>query len=421
MRVTLVNTHDGAGGAARAARRLLAGLRATGIDARLCVQFRTSEAPGVELLHPGRLGKTWAIVREQLDRLPLLPYPPPKAQWSLQWLPGGLGHAAVDGPSDIVHLHWIGSGCVPVRALPRLRIPLVWTLHDAWPLTGGCHLPDDCMRYRERCGACPQLHSNYAHDASRWLWNLKARHWHDLAVTLIAPSRWLADCIRQSPLLGTQRIEVIPNGLDLERYRPHERTLARHLLDLPLDRPLILFGAEKALVDPNKGLDLLASALQRLRNDPAMTAAELLILGAETPQMPAIPDFPTRYLGRLHDDLTLSLVYAAADVFVLPSRSENLSNAVAEALACGTPAVAFAVGGMPELIGHRDNGWLAHPYDTDDLAEGIRYVLAEPERHARLARHARRSAEARLAIGDVVAQHRALYAELLAAAGHRHR
>jgi glycosyltransferase involved in cell wall biosynthesis len=226
-----------------------------------------------------------------------------------------------------------------------------------WAFTGGCHYNQECDRYINCCGACPQLHSNKNWDISRWVWQRKAKAWQNLNLTIVTPSQWLAKCAISSSILQNQKIKVIPYGLETQTYKPIERHLARKILNLPNNKQLILFGAMNATSDLRKGFHLLQLALKSLRQAVCAEQFELVVFGASRPANEVDLSFKTHYLGRLSDDISLSLIYSSADVFVAPSIQDNLPNTVMESLACGTPCVAFNIGGMPEMIEHQKNGY----------------------------------------------------------------
>ena len=415
MRPLLVNTYDRGGGAAIAALRLHRGLRGIGVESRLLVQSRRGNEPGV-IGARGPLARAMAWVRPRLDSLPARANVRRRGDlFSPAWVPDHLARDVNALAPDLVHLHWIAHGFARIESLAGLAgpgRPLVWTLHDSWAFTGGCHLPFDCTRYHEACGTCPALGSRDEHDLSRRVWERKHAAWQGLGVTVVTPSRWLARCVRTSALLGAARCEVIPNGLDLDRFRPGDRAAARARFGLAPQRLVLLCGGAGIGGDPNKGLPLLATALRGL---PAERRAslELLVFGTEPGE--ALPDtgVPLRVLGFIRDEATLAALYAAADVFVAPSLHENLPNTVMEAMACGTPCVAFDLGGLPDLIEHQRNGWLARPAQADDLARGITWVLEDEERRRALGTSSRRRTEAEFAIGHVARRYAELYREVL--------
>ncbi len=428
MRVVHLSAEDISGGAARAAQRLHLGLRAIGIDSRVIVRRKSGDDPYTYPAFAVPAGDARAAAdgfRQDLrkvvfkacgylDQLPLRRYPRRQLlTWSIGWVPTGVPAIVARLQPDVIHLHWIGAGFVPIRALPTFKRPLVWALHDMWAFTGGCHCALDCARYQQACGNCPQLGSDRERDLSRWVWGQKHKHWEQLDLTIVALSRWLADCARQSALFGDRRIEVIPNGIDMARYKPHEQALARQLLGLPADRRLILFGAMHSTSDPLKGFNHLQGALHLLTRSAANAHFHLVVFGASEPADQPDLGFPATYVGSLHDDLSLSLLYSAADVFVAPSRQDNFPNTVLEALACGVPCVAFDIGGMPDLIAHQQTGYLARPFDEADLAHGISWVLQDELRRRALAEAARRKVEREYELTLIARRYEALYHEVL--------
>ncbi len=428
MRVIQLSAEDISGGAARAAQRLHLGLRAIGIDSRMVVRHKGGDDPYTypAFAVPFADGRAAPAGLRQdlrkavfkacgyLDQLPLRCYPRRQTlTWSIGWVPTGIPAIVARLGPNVIHLHWIGAGFVPIRALPAFRRPLVWTLHDMWAFTGGCHQAIDCVRYQQLCGNCPQLGSDRERDLSRRIWGQKYRHWGRLDLTVATPSRWLADCAKKSTLFRDRRIEVIPYGIDTSRYRPHEQTLARQVLGLPPDRRLILFGAMHSTSDPLKGFNHLQSALRALAQSAPKERLHLMVFGASEPPDPPDFGFPATYAGSLHDDLSLALLYSAADVFVAPSRQDNFPNTVLEALACGVPCVAFDIGGMPDLIAHQQTGYLARPFDEADLARGIAWVLEDESRRRALAEAARRKVEREYDLTSVARRYEALYHEVL--------
>ncbi|MBA3921988.1 MAG: glycosyltransferase, partial [Nostocaceae cyanobacterium] len=289
--------------------------------------------------------------------------------------------------------------------------PIVWTMHDMWVFTGGCHYSQACDRYTSSCGICPQINSSKNNDLSRSLLKRKAA-WSRLKLTLVSPSHWLAKCAHSSSLFKDFRVDVIPNGLDIKKYKPINRHLARDLLNLPQDKQLVLFGAVKATSDRRKGFHLLQPALQSLCQSGWSEKIELIVFGLSQPIQTDL-GFKTRYLGRLNDDISLALVYAAADLFIAPSLEDNLPNTIMEALACGTPCIAFNIGGIPDLIEHQRNGYLAEPYNIEDLAQGISWVLENTDRHQKLSQRAREKVEQEFTLEIQAKRYAALFDEIV--------
>lgn len=378
------------GGAGGAAYRLHQGLRRIGVSSQVLVRARSDDDQTVIAMPQTGLAGELNRLRPKLDRLPLKLYPR-KEFFSLQWFPDAISPEVEKVNPDVVNLHWVCNSFVRVETLSRLNKPIVWTLHDMWPFTGGCFHSSGCERYIDSCGACPQLHSAKNWDLSRWVWHRKAKAWKDLNLTIVTPSSWLAERAKASSLFKNRRIEVIPHGLDTERYKPIDRRLAREILSLPQDRRIILFGAWTN--SRLKGFHSLLSALRRLGVSGWRDKLELVVFGFSKPKDQIDPGIKSHYLGRLYDDLSLALVYSAADVMVVPSIHESFGQTASESLACGTPVVAFNITGLKDVVDHQRNGYLAEPFEEEDLAQGITWVLEDRDRHQRLSHWARKKAE----------------------------
>jgi glycosyltransferase involved in cell wall biosynthesis len=412
MKVLMLNTYDNVAGADRAARRLQLGVRAAGVAADLLVQFKFGDGENVICLDsPWR--KVTRRLKLYLGMLAVRLYPQkPENNFTPALLPDRLAAQVSRIAPDILHLHWLGAGFCQIETIEKFSQPIIWTLHDSWPFTGGCHVPGDCHKYQEQCGACPVLGSSRENDLSRWTWQRKNRSWRNLRMTLVAPSRWLADCARASSLLGGCRVEVIPNGLDTDKFAPKDKMVCREFLGLPQDRPIILYGAVNCISDPNKGWHLLQPALQIVGK--GLPDAVAVVFGCAKPEVMQESGMEVVFLGPLQDE-GLVAAYSAADVFVAPSLQESFCQTVVEAMACATPAVAFGATGPLEIIEHQLSGYLAQPYEVADLARGIVWILADRDRHARLAAAARNKVIRDFALEKVSQRYIDLYREVLAA------
>jgi len=401
------------GGAALATYRLHTGLRRIGVDSTLLVQGKVTDDCNV-LGPQTKFQNTLAKVTPYLDQLAVRLYRNREQQLfsSGITLHSLLPRVQKINP-DIIHLSWVAAGFLPLGAIKKFKKPIVWTLHDMWPFTGGCHYDGECGKYRQSCGACPVLHSSNEYDLSKWNWKRKERAWKDLDLTVVAPSSWLAECARSSSLFGHCRIEVLPNAIDEARYKPIDKTEARYAYNLPQDKKLILFSASGDVNDKRKGFQFLLPALRTMAHNGWDGQSELVIIGAAKPKEPIHFGMKAHYIGRLYDDMSQVLLYSAADVVVAPSVQENLSNTVMESLACGTPVVAFNIGGMPDLIQHTSNGYLVEPYSPEGLAGRIVWVLENESRRDLLSQHAREDAAMRYGLTHVAAQYQALYQDIL--------
>jgi len=365
MKVSQVNFSGSIGGASVAAARLHRAFLGRGTDSELLCFRDARGAERVECLH-GALA--WKIDSAKNRVLKYLTPPSRVNNWSINLWPSDLLSRLDQAAPDVVHLHWVNAEMVSIEQLGRLRRPCVWTLHDMWAFCGAEHYTDDrryVQGYDRRCdGGLADLL-----DIDRWTWRRKKRAWEGWRPQIVTPSNWLASCARESFLFRDLDVAVIPYCLDLERFR-RDPMECRARLGLPLERPLALFGSSDS--SPRKGMDLLVGSLERLAGAADF---ELCCFGGPTPPPTG---FVTHDLGAVRNPDTMIDLYASADVYVHAARMDNLPNTVAESLAAGTPVVAFEVGGVPDMVVHEENGCLARAFDVEDLAQGIRWVLAHP-------------------------------------------
>jgi glycosyltransferase involved in cell wall biosynthesis len=408
MDVLHLSTRDSQGGAARATYRLHRGLLDLGVDSQMIVQKKVTDDSTVHG-PSGKLGAIYDITRRKLNELPVRRYPDRTTEiFSPAWLPGHRTAAVVNQGPDLVNLHWIAGGFLRPRRVKEFDVPFVWTLHDMWPFTGGCHYTAECTKYEQRCGACPLLGSDEPNDLSRSTWMRKRKAWSEVSFSIVAPSTWLAECARNSTLFSEADINVIPNGLDVDLFRPQQSNSVRTELGISSDANLVCFGADWET--PRKGMDLLYDALEKL--DRSTSTIEVAIFGHTSQEKVPKIDIPVTYVGFVEDD-TLQRLYSDADVVVVPSRQEAFGQTASEALASGTPVVAFDATGPKDIVDHEETGYLAEPYDTTDLARGIEWVLADDNRRKQLSDKARKTAVDRFSIEAVAQQYRELYNRLL--------
>ena len=391
LKVLQLNYSDINGGAARAAYRIHHSLRSSGIDSQMRVNVASSGDWTVQGPNTKR-AKAICLVRPQLvsplrmllrTSNPILHSP---AALPSRW------HEQINASNvDLVHLHWVQGEMLSVSSIPRIRKPIVWTLHDMWAFSGAEHYTTD-HRWRDgyRRDNRPIHESGF--DLNRWTWLRKRKHWRK-PLQIVCPSKWLAQCVSDSALMADWPVSVVPNPIDTDRWKPINQRLARQLLDLPQDCPLLLFGAIGGGNDPRKGIDLLFGALALLRNESSLQNLQIVVFGQLAPELPQQLGFPVHYTGHLHDDLSLCVLYSATDVFVIPSRQDNLPNTGLESHSCGTPVVAFNTGGMSDIIDDRVTGVLADPFEPASFASAIRWVLDDDSRRVAMGVAARERAE----------------------------
>jgi len=400
LKILQVSTYDLQGGAAIAAYRLHRGLRAMGEDCRMLVRHKSSADETVLRVlsqdQPVPEDEDFflrtVIQSQHIDShrteisntLFTLPYPG-----------DDLAGSTLFREADLVNLHWVAGYQSPitVQKLWQQGEPVVWTLHDQWAFTGGCHYSAGCLKYRSDCLSCPQL-ADDPWDVPAAVLRDKLTLWARANLTIVTPSRWLAACARESALFRELRIEVIPNSLDTEFFTPFPKEDAKRDLGLPPDAATLLFGAEEGS-EKRKGFrELLAAmhhalAMPEFRSLLERERLKILCFGHPDPTL-RDEGLPVVALGYLESPERIRTAYSAADQFILPSLEDNLPNTMLEALSCGTPVVAFAAGGIPEVVFDGVNGRLAPVGDSQELARSISSLIFRPEESKSMGRNGRR-------------------------------
>lgn len=382
MKVLILSTFAKTGGAAIAARRLAHALDKNGVQVTMAVR-RNLPLPGWK--------EKWGGVPFLLERLRILLY---NGLCRTNLFAVDIANAGenITGSkafkeADVIHLHWINQGFVSLGELEKILRSgkrVVWTMHDQWPMTGVCHYSDECTRFETRCRMCPMMSENANTDVAEKIFLRKRDIYRQGRITFVACSEWLGNMAGKSALGKDSEIISIPNAIDTAVFAPMDRNTAREKMGLRKDCTMILFGCQK-VTDKRKGLYYLSEALKQLSG-----VCVVLVGGNAEATKAMLPESTEAVcMGHIGDEKTMATLYAAADAFVTPSLQDNLPNTIMEAMACGTPCVGFNVGGIPEMIDHKVNGYVARYMDAGSLAEGIRYVTSA-DNAAALAAAARR-------------------------------
>lgn len=401
------------GGAFNAGYRIHLGLREIGLNSKMLV-LNSGMSP-----NENRLNEIHIASREKdeicgynLDMRPLLTYP----QYSISshgFSPAVVGidinKSIEEFNPQMVILHGINGGFATIEDIGKIQRKVVWRLPDCWAFTGGCYYFGNCRRYLAGCGKCPKLGSDDDNDLSHEVWKRKEEEWRNMDMTVVVPTLWMKNVVENSALLKDKPVYVIPNGLDLEKYYPIEKRMARKALRIPLNKKVILFGAINAF-DPRKGFAYLLKALQLL-TEVHKDEYYLVVFGAERRALAL--GIPTKFLGYIRDQYVLQLAYSAADVMIVPSLEEAFGQTVTEAMACATPVVSFLETGPESVIEHRQTGYLARYADGEDLANGIEWVLGSTELINELSNNARSRMEKSYDIKIIAEQYKKLYHQLL--------
>ena len=413
MRVLIVNTSENIGGAAIAANRLMEALKNNGVKAKMLVRDKRTEQITVATLPPSPMLKAkfvWERVciwkANRFKRHNLFQVDLANTGTDITTLPEFK-------EADVIHLHWVNQGFLSLKDIRRIidsGKPIVWTMHDQWPFTGICHYSGECTKYKEECHHCPLLlHGGSGNDLSAKVFRRKQQMLRGAHIVFVACSHWLEGLARESALLTGQEITSISNTLNTNIFRPEEQTRARLKCNLPIDRNLLLFGSLKA-TDPRKGIKYLVEACRKLQEKDAGLAAHtgIVVVGNRAEDIRGLFPFPVYAIDYVSSEKQMAQLYNAVDAYVTPSLEDNLPNTIMEALFCGVPCVGFRVGGIPEMIDHLRNGYLAEARNADDLAEGIRFCL-DPERRDALSGHAVHTALSRYGETHVASKYIAIY------------
>lgn len=419
LKVLSVCTSDSGGGASRAAYRIHQGVRNLGVDSRMFVKNKHNSDSTVvsldEFIPQNPLYKSfdWTRnkVKNKLQHARWNRYPE-REQIFMSDLRGTDLHGALRKLDyDVLHLHWFNNRFVSLQDLPKDK-PIVWTLHDSWSFCGICHYFLDCEEYKHHCGCCPFLHSSKSKDLSHIVWKKKAEIYQDLDLHIVTPSHWLGDCAKQSSLLGRFPVSVIPNCLDVNAFRPFDETEASPRWQGFQEKRIVLYGAVNAATDKIKGFANLLSALKILETKGHAGDFELVVFGATESELGMDVNIPIHYVGYVSGTYELASLYNLASVMVVPSLTEVFGQTASEAMACGTPVVAFQCTGIREVIDHQVSGYLAKPYESEDLAAGILWCLENNEGN-RLGNTAREKVLREYSMAVVSEQYKEMYESVL--------
>ena len=366
MRVLIISGEDLAGGGHRAAFRLHQALRGIGVESFMAVRRKHSTDSYVHKMTPCELG--WPpIGRGYLDLLPSVLCRRKDDPISLGLQSVHLGKLIDRFKPDIVNLHWINSGIASIRAVGALKVPVVWTLHDMWTFTGGCHYSGDCTQYRESCAQCPKIKPLCGLSAiTHWVHRRKQKSWGNNSIHAITPSAWMRGLALSSSLFANVNINHIRNCVDPAVFNDQQRQQRRAELGLPVSSKAILFSSAN---QPRKGAFIIPDVIRHLRTSTLENNWRFLFMGGIPPSLELNQDIIL--LPRTTDERRVAGYYAASDVYALPSLEDNLPNTISESLSCGTPVAAFPTGGIVEMVSNGVNGYLSNEKTASSLANAI--------------------------------------------------
>lgn len=421
MNIAIINTNDTSGGAARASYRLHKGLRLLNEESAMIVKNKQSNDPNVHQVTTRgpehfceeqipQAAQEFFINRNRnsiSNTLFSLPHP-------------GYDISNIDliERADIINLHWINffQSVETISSLLKLKKPVVWTLHDQWPFTGGCHYSSGCDKFVDACKNCPQLKEK-SYEIPFIAHKHKIQKFNNKNLTIVTPSRWLANCVRRGKVFKNLRVEVIPNSVETDIFHPIPKEQAKATLNINPDIITLLFGSISAK-EKRKGFKEIIKVISYCsRNEYFKELIEsgkiyLLTFGKVDDEIKKI-GIPIISFGYINSDEKLADIYSAADIFLLPSLEDNLPNTILESMSCGTPTVSFSVGGLPDLIQNGINGHMAPCFDIDKFGEMVLDLIKDSSKRKKMSICCRKSMEMNYQLKHQAFKYIELYLELL--------
>jgi glycosyltransferase involved in cell wall biosynthesis len=420
MKVTLINTSDAGGGAPVACLRLLKALESMQVDVTMLVHEKKTDEPRVKAIGSGLLSRLKTSFDFLRERVPFILFKAKERSLRFAFSTANTGTDISNHPdilnADILHLHWTNHGYLSIEDLKklfRLGKPIVWTLHDMWAFTGGCHYSGGTDHFINECGNCWMLRNPGENDISHAGLLSKADMYKEVKnIVFVACSHWLAGEARRSSLLKDFRIETIANPIDIQLFSPGDKISLRKKWNINPQSQLILFGAANIL-DRRKGIAYLVEALDLLKNNyPDTQNIEIVLFGKNKSFEVSVLPFKVYELHIITSQQDMAELYSLADVYVNPSVEDNLPNTIMESLACGTPVVAFNTGGIPDMVEHLQNGYLAEFKSSGDLAAGI-YSILNSDKKQELANNAREKVLSNFTNQIIAEKYRTVYQDIL--------
>jgi glycosyltransferase involved in cell wall biosynthesis len=414
MKVLLVNTSERIGGAAVACNRLMEALKSNGISAKMLVRDKQTDNLSVSTLD-GKWRQVWHFLWERF------------CIWAANGMRNRKNLFFVDiantgtditklpefKEADIIHLHWVNQGMLSLDIIGRILKsgkPVVWTMHDMWPCTSICHHARTCDKYRFECHHCQYLAGGGSdNDISNKIFKKKKQTYAAGHISFVTCSKWLRQLAERSALLNGHDVTNIPNPINTNLFKPADKAEARKRCGLPAEGKLILFGSVK-ITDKRKGIDYMIESCNLLaKQHPELKEKwSVVVFGNQSQQLASLLPFKVYPLDYVSDEKKIVDIYNAVDTYVTPSLEENLPNTIMEAMACGVPCVGFKVGGIPEMIDHLHNGYVANYCDAQDFANGIHWVL-ESEGHEDLGEMARLKVESEYSESTIARKYLEIY------------
>ena len=419
MKILHISTSDIIGGAAKACYNISFALNSIGIESKVLVQHKLSSNDSVSLIKRNLFFRAKTKIRLIIDYVLIKIFSlKERGRFTIPFVGTNIQNHPLVKRADIINLHWVNGGFLSLKSLEKLiglNKPIVWTFHDMWVFTGGCHYTLGCIKYTTECRNCPSLRFNGRNDISNIIFHRKKELFDDNKFLILTCSNWLAKETRKSKLLTDYDIATVPNPIDTQVFKPEKTDEAREALKLPKDKIIILFSAYTAS-EVRKGISYLSEVLISLNalKPKLLEVIEVIILGSlNGSEFDNIP-YRVIYPGRIEKVEEIVQYYSSADLFIAPSIQENLSNTVMESLACGTPVLAFNIGGMPDMIDHLKNGYLADDINSDKLLDGLLWFLdLDKDKRAELSVNSRSKVLSNFTLSTVAKHYAEYYKKLI--------
>ena len=413
MKVRILSTSNHSGGAARAASRLNNSIFYYGKYFRSEMQVADYKLDINNVIKPSsHLETGWYLGRKYFGKIIQKSQKSQnKVLHSSAILPSLIHRKLNKCDADIINLHWIQGEFMSIKSISLINKPIVWTFHDLWPFLGTEHYPRDYndRRFIDGYDKKNRFNDEKGIDLDLISWKLKKLYFKK-PIQIVCNSSWLSSFVKKSSLMSSWPVSVIPNPIPTDIYKPWPKDIARNLFNLPLDTDLIIFGALGGTENFRKGWQLLEKALNRLSRRKKNLHA--VIFGQHEPKVKPNINMPLTYIGCLNDDQSLAMLYSASDVVVVPSLMETLPQLATEAQSCGVPVVAFNCSGLIDAVDNMKTGYLAKPFDTDDLSNGIEWVLKK-ENFKTLSIESRKRAQRLWSYKIITAKYEEIYQKVL--------
>ena len=393
MRVLIVNTSEATGGAAIAANRLMEALKDNGVKATMMVRDKQTSQITVS-----STGNKWMMALRFLWERFLIYIAmgfKKKNIWLVDLANVGTDITSTDEfrQADVVHLHWVNQGFLSLSDIKKILNSgkrVVVTMHDQWYFTGICHYAADCVKFKQECKDCPLLKRKvFGGDFAKKTFRRKKEIFDNAKVSFVGCSRWMKEQAEQSAIARTHEVVNIPNPIDTTHFAPTDKAVARRKMGLPSEGKVILFVSQK-ITDERKGFAYLIEACNNQKNSNPELSEQITVelVGTNSSEVKSYVPFDVTTVDYISDESQMIDLYNAVDLYVTPSLQDNLPNTIMEAMSCAVPCVGFNVGGIPVMIDHKINGYVAQYKDSEDFARGIEWALS-PDHYNELSKKAR--------------------------------